>query len=315
MKFTGVYAANVCLFGDDFAIDHEALSEHVASIAAIDGIAGLLTNGHAGENYYLTQEEKRQVLEVVCGSVDRTSCQIIAGINAESSAEAAMQAVDAERAGADALLIFPPFSWATSRSRDEVIRHHQTVLGAVDLPIMLYAAPVGSGGMVYEPDLLAELTGAPQVVAIKEGSWEVAHYEANRRLVKSINPDCAVMASGDEHLFACFLVGTEGSQVSIACVVPELVVELYRAVESGDLLRARSAHARIYPLARAIYGTSPARHAHARLKTCLLKLGRISSDRVRPPIGPLSDREASLLEEALNEAVSGGAPTLRVDHV
>jgi 4-hydroxy-tetrahydrodipicolinate synthase len=230
--------------------------------------------------------------------------QVIAGINAESSHEAAAEAVDAQNAGADALLIFPPFSWASSRSRDEVIAHHRAVIDAVDLPIMLYAAPVGSGGMAYEPELLADLVREPRVVGIKEGSWETAQYEANRRLVKALNPNCAVMASGDEHLFTCFALGSEGSQVSIACIVPDVVVELFDAVNAGDLRRAQEAHARIYPLATAIYRTEPARHAHARIKRCLLKLGKIRSDRVRPPVGPISEQDDRILEDALRRATS-----------
>lgn len=307
LTFRGIYAANVCPFTDDFSIDHQSLAEHVAAIAAVDGITGFLTNGHAGENYLLTRGEKKQVLEIVRDTIGPAH-QIIAGIHAEGSTEAALEASDAELAGADALLVFPPFSWATSRSDEEVLAHHRSVIDAVDLPIMLYAAPVSSG-MAYGQELLGELVRQPRVVGIKEGSWETAHYEANRRLVKSINPECAVMASGDEHLLTCFVLGTEGSQVSIACIVPELVVELYSAVEAGDLSRAQAAHARLYPLATAIYGTAPARHAHARIKTCLMMLGRLKSDRVRPPIGSLSDQARRVLEQALGQAVSVTSPT------
>ena len=308
MEFKGIYAANICPFDEDLSVDHEALAEHVAAIATAGGITGFLTNGHAGENYLLSRAEKQEILKTVRAAVGEDH-QLIAGINAENSVEAAGEAADAQRAGADALLIFPPFSWATSRSHDEVIAHHRAITDAVDLPIMLYAAPVSSGGMAYEPELLTKLASEPRVAAIKEGSWETARYEANRRLVKAINPDCAIMASGDEHLFTCFALGSEGSQVSIACVVPELVVELFVAVNAGDLTRAQAAHARIYPLATAIYRTEPARHAHARIKRCLLKLGNIRSDRVRPPITPLSEQDDLLLEDALRHATSYRLPT------
>jgi 4-hydroxy-tetrahydrodipicolinate synthase len=155
--------------------------------------------------------------------------------------------------------------------------------------------------MVYEPDLLADLVRLPRVIGIKEGSWETARYEANRRLVRAINPAVAVMASGDEHLLPCFLVGTEGSQVSLACLVPEVVVTLYEAVEQREIARARAAHEVIYPLARAIYGTAPGSYATARLKACLRMLGRLEHDFVRPPIGPLDRTERTRLRRALRE--------------
>jgi 4-hydroxy-tetrahydrodipicolinate synthase len=298
--FRGVFAATINPLRPDFSVDDGALERHVRAVASTRGIAGLLVNGHAGENFIFDRAEKRAVLGVVRAAVS-PECRLIAGVNSESSLEAAAQAVDAQGAGADAILVFPPFSWAQSRHRDTVLAHHRHILEAVDLPIMLYAAPVGSGGMVYEPDLLADLVRLPRVVGIKEGSWETARYEANRRLVHAIDPAVAVMASGDEHLLPCFLIGTEGSQVSLACLVPEVVVTLYEAVEQGDITRARAAHEVIYPLARAIYGTAPGSHATARLKACLGMLGRLEHDTVRPPIGPLGPVERERLRQALRE--------------
>ena len=54
------------------------------------------------------------------------------------------------------------------------------------------------------------------------------------------------------------LLGSEGSIVSLAAVVPELVIALFDAVQAGDLTAARNLNERIYPLARAIYRADPA---------------------------------------------------------
>src|SRR6266702_1828047 len=91
----------------------------------------------------------------------------------------------------------------------------------------------------------------------------------------------------------------EGSLVSLAVLIPETIVALDQAVRRGDLLAARAAHDIIYPLARAIYGAPPPGHATARLKTCLKLLGRLESDVVRPPIGPLANEEVAMLQDAL----------------
>jgi acetyl-CoA carboxylase biotin carboxylase subunit len=70
----------------------------------------------------------------------------------------------------------------------------------------------------------------------------------------------------------------------------------------ADLDEARRLNARIYPLAKAIYGTAPGGYANARLKACLKLLGRFPSDAMRPPIGPLPKEEIATLERALSEA-------------
>jgi 4-hydroxy-tetrahydrodipicolinate synthase len=302
--FNGVYAATLCpLDADGRQLDEAALARHIEAVANVDGIAGLLVNGHAGENFALSAADKRRVVEIahaVCGN----RLIIVAGVNSEDSYKAQAHTNDARQAGADAMLLFPPFSWALSTDIDTVLMHHRIANAEARLPMMLYQAGVATGGMAYTPQMLTALVSLPEVVAIKEGSWETAAYEANRRLIKSIAPHVAVMASGDEHLFTCFAIGTEGSLVSLAAVVPELIVALYRAVECGDLAQAQQLHARIYPLAKAIYGTAPGSHANARLKACLHLLGQFPHPSMRPPIPPLSHAEMARLEDALAIATS-----------
>ena len=302
--FNGVYAATLCpLDADGRHLDEAALARHIETVADVDGITGLLVNGHAGENFALSAADKRRVVDIahaVCG--DRLI--IVAGVNSEDSYEAQAHTNDAQQAGADAMLLFPPYSWALSTDIDTVLMHHRIANAEARLPMMLYQAGVATGGMAYTPEMLTALVSLPEVVAIKEGSWETAAYEANRRLIKSIAPHVAVMASGDEHLFTCFALGTEGTLVSLAAVVPELIVALYRAVERRDLGHAQQLHERVYPLAKAIYGTAPGSHANARLKACLHVLGHFPHASMRPPIPPLSHAEIARLEDALAIATS-----------
>jgi 4-hydroxy-tetrahydrodipicolinate synthase len=109
------------------------------------------------------------------------------------------------------------------------------------------------------------------------------------------------MASGDEHLFTCFVLGSEGSLVSLAAVTPEWIVQLDEAVRRGDLAAARVLHERIYLLAKAVYGTAPGSLATARLKACLKILGRIDIATCRAPVGDLPKEEYDRLARVLAE--------------
>lgn len=299
-RFHGIYAANLSPMRDDGTIDEDALAGHVDDLARVDGLEGLLINGHAGENFVLDRAESRRVVEIGRKTAgDRL--RLVAGINAEDSREAAARARDAEAAGADAIMVFPPFSWALGRDLRIVRSHHRLIADATGLPLFLFQAAVGAGRMAYAPDVLAALIELPQVVGIKEGSWETAAYEATRRLVKAARPEIAVMASGDEHLLPCFVLGSEGSLVSLAAVIPEPIIALDRAVRAGDLARAQALHATIQPLANAIYGRHPGFYATARLKACLALLGRIPSAACRAPIGRLPGDEIEALERVLAE--------------
>lgn len=300
-RLSGIHAATVVPMRTDFSVDEGALAAHIAAVSHVPGIRGLLINGHAGENFVLTREEKRRVVEIARASVPK-DCLLVSGVNHESSPEAAREAEEMAAAGADGLLVFPPNSWALGHSSETTLLHHRYIADATDLPLMLYGAPVGAGAMSYPLEVLGRLLEDPRFVAIKDGSWEVATYEENLRFIRARRPDFAVLGSGDEHLLTSYMIGSVGSQVSLAAIVPELVVALWDAAAAGDWTTARAMHERLYPLAVAIYRDAPGGRATARLKTCLRLLGRLSSDSLRPPQPPCGPQEVAALQGALRTA-------------
>lgn len=303
-RVAGIHAATIVpMRGPDFALDLPALERHLHAVATRPGIRGLLLNGHAGENFVLDRAEKVAVIEAARRVVP-AGCLLVSGVNAESSLEAAREAAAFEVAGADGLLVFPPNSWALGHDPECVDLHHRTIAAATGLPLMLYGAPVGAGAMAYDAATLRRLAGIAQVVAIKEGSWEVAQYEANLRLLTGLRPDFKVLGSGDEHLLTSYMIGSVGSQVSLAAVVPDLVVALWNAAEAGDWATARHVHETLYPLAVAIYRDAPGGRATARLKHALHHLGAIPDPRLRPPQPPLGADECRRVEEALRHAMA-----------
>lgn len=305
-RLTGIHAATIVPMTADFLVDEGALERHIASVSATPGIRGLLINGHAGENFVLTSAEKRRVVEIA-KAVAPKDCVICSGVNAESSLTAAEDARAAEEAGADILLLFPPNAFALGHDPEAVRIHHAHVLAATELPLLLYGAPVGAGRMSYGAETLRTLAREPRIVGIKEGSWEVAAYEENKRLLEAVRPDFVVMGSGDEHLLTSYIIGSAGSQVSLAAVAPRLCANFFAAASKGDWAEARRLHERIYPLAVAIYRAAPGGRAVARLKACLTLLGRLSAPTVRPPQPPVSDQEWASLRSALDASGLTGA--------
>ena len=295
--FHGIYVATLTPFREDGQIDEPVLAAHFRSFAAVPGITGVLCNGHAGENFLLTRDERKRVTEIAYEVLGRTHI-IVSGVVAEATEEAATHAKDAADAGADVVLVFPPFSWALSQDDRMAVTHHRRIGEVSGRPLMLYQAGVASA-MAYRPDVLAELVQLPNVVGIKEGSWESNAYDRNRRLVQAVAPRVAMMASGDEHLLSCFVVGSEGSLVSLAVLMPGEIVALDQAVRDGDLAKARTLHARIQPLANAIYGHAPGGLATARLKACMVLTGAWTNAAPRAPISDLPPEEMARLRAAL----------------
>ena len=298
---SGIHAATLCPFDSEGHVLDSLLAQHVSSVAQSPGIQGLLINGHAGEGGLLSGEERRLVLRTVRASVP-VDCHVCAGVAGESTAIAVSSAIDAATHGADSILVFPPNAWALGHDTDMVVLHHQAIADACNLPIVLYRAPLAAGKQSYTLDTLSSLIEIDSVTAIKEGSWEVSAYEEARRAVQAYRPEIAVLGSGDEHLLTCYAIGTEGSQVSLAAIVPLLIVELFEAMQEGDIFKARERHALIYPLSEAIYRRAPAYRATARLKTCLELLGQFPNDAVKPPMMCSSEDERIALSALLQQS-------------
>jgi 4-hydroxy-tetrahydrodipicolinate synthase len=300
--FHGIYPSTILPMDTAYHVDWDAYAHHTRDCVLTEGIAGVLCNGHAGENFVISTEEKRRAVRTSVETVGATRI-VVAGVNREGSLEAAREAAIARDEGADAIMVFLPNAFALAQDDDMAERHHRLIADAVPgMPMFLFQCSVNAGQMAYRPDTLARLLRIPEVVGIKEGGWEVNRYDALRRQVRALRPDVAVMASGDEHLLACYAHDSDGSLVSLADIVPDLIVALDAAMRRSDLLAARALHERIEPLADAIYGAAPGGRATARIKHCLAALGRIPTATVRPPVGPVMPREAEMLSRAMTHA-------------
>ncbi|SOC10838.1 4-hydroxy-tetrahydrodipicolinate synthase [Rhodobacter sp. JA431] len=292
----GLYAATICPMTETGALDRASLERHFETVLADPGQAGLLLNGHAGEGIHMTRDEQAEVVRIA-----RTVAgprRILAAVSSETTATAAADAQAALRAGADAIMVFAPFSWALGADPRAIVAHHAGIAEATGAEIYLFQGSVGSGKLAYTPDVLRQLLEIEAVVGIKEGSWETKSYEVTRRIAREMRPDVAVMASGDEHLFPCFMIGSDGSAVSLSALVPKQITALDAHVRAGRIEAARAIHENLFGLARLVYA-APGHLAAARLKACLAELGRIESPACRAPTPRILPAELDALMAAL----------------
>ena len=279
----GIYAATVVPLKKNKSINISALSNHIKDIIKTKGIKGLLLNGHAGENFTLSVNEQIKVIEIA-KKYKNPNKKLISGLNFEDPLLASNVAKKMTKAGADAILIFPPFSWSQGISHEMIYQHHKTICNKINKPVFIYQSSIYSGHLSYKKELLKRLLKIKKVIGIKEGSWNFKSYVDNYKLLKRINKGFLVMASGDEHLYPCFKYASDGSQVSLAAITPEKIVELIRLIENKQYFEAKKLDKKLLILAKNIYGKYPPNFATARIKYCLKVLKKIPSDLMRSSI-------------------------------
>lgn len=293
----GIYAATVVPLKKNKSINEIALKNHIKDIIKTNGIKGLLLNGHAGENFTLNIDEQIKVIKIAkkYKGLDK---KLISGLNFEDPLLASNVAKKMTKAGADAILIFPPFSWSQGISEEMIFKHHKIICNKITKPVFLYQSSIYSGHLSYKKNLLKKLLKIKNIIGVKEGSWDYKNYVSNYKFLKKIKKEFLVMASGDEHLYPCFKYASDGSQVSLAAITPEKIVELIRLIENKEFSKAKKLDKKLLILAKNIYDKYPPSFATARIKYCLKVLKKIPSDLMRSSIS-LNANEKIKLKKSL----------------
>jgi len=301
-SWTGVFAATLCPFSEDESINEKGLRKYVRNVARVEGIEGVVVNGHTGEVMSLLPRERSLVTRVVVDEVG-DEVKVISGVSAEGSAEAIEHARAARNAGADAVLLMPPHHWLRfGRDRRTAVGFVQDVAEAVDIKIILHQYPAWTKAC-YSLEEMLEIVKIPNVVAIKMGTRDMARWGYDYRQLKKAAPNVSILSCHDEYLLATLLDGCDGALVGFAGFVPELIVKLVECALSQDLKGAYSIQEKILPLSKIIYRFGePSGSAHQRMKYALWLMGKFPSPVVRRPLRSLPQKEIDLIRRELNEA-------------
>jgi 4-hydroxy-tetrahydrodipicolinate synthase len=300
--FRGILPAMTLPLREDLSIDEAGLRQLTRWLAGHEGIGGLVVNGHTGEVFALSPEERARVTAIVVSEV-AGRLPVISGICAEGIDEAVGHARMARDAGASGLLVMPPHYWLRfGMQSDHVVEHFEAIGEASGLSLVVHIYPAWTRAS-YSSALLARLVRLPLVRTVKIGTRELSKYDRDIAAIRAANPDCSILTCHDEYLLPTMVQGVDGALVGFASLIPDWIVDLYRAVCAGDLRRAQVIQHRINGLKEVVYADSePSGDAHARLKTAMMLAGRLESNRTRPPIrppeGPMLERIRAAVAEA-----------------
>jgi 4-hydroxy-tetrahydrodipicolinate synthase len=291
----GVHAAIVTHFDTDLNVDHDAIAAEVRRLIA-EGIHGIVPNGTVGEGGTLSRDERR-ALVATCVGAAAGQVPVCVGISAPTAEQAAMYARDAAAAGADRVMSLPPLLYRADRR--ELVEFFGTIARAVELPMLIYNNPEGSGSDL-RPELLAELVHeVPSITALKETSGDA------RRIAHLVNlyPELDVLVGGDDWALEGFCAGAAGWVSGVADVFPGECVRLWELCQAGELAAARSLYADLLPLARLDITPKLVQY----FKAALDEIGA-GGGPCRPPRLPLTDDELATLRQAVAQASRAQLP-------
>ena len=267
-------------------VDHDALAD-VVTHAVEGGVAGLFPNGTTGEFASLTAAERAAVVETTVANA--AGRPVLAGV-ADTAVEDVLTHADrAADAGADAVVVTPPYFHAESDEGGNR-RFLERIADGAPRPVFVYDIPSCTGNPL-SADTVVALADHPNVVGMKDSSGDFAGF---CRLLRE-TPEEFVLLQGFDALFLPSLrMGATGGVHALSNVVPSAFAELARLAraergpedapsdtEVDDAPgRADALHEGIGALFDACldHGFAPA------TKAALCERGVIESGRVRPPL-------------------------------
>ncbi len=286
-QWFGVYAVVCTPFTENEELDEATLRRHIRFL--LDArVHGIVPTGSTGEFASLSEAERKRVVDIAIDEV-KGKVPVVVGAAAVSTRDTIMYALYAEKAGADGVMIVPPYYCHPTER--EIFHHYKAVADSIHLPIMLYNNPWTSG-VDMQPALVERLSEIENVAYVKESSGDMRRVSDIMRLC---GDRMTVFCGADNLSLEMFALGVQGWVAAPANAIPEQCVRLYElAAVKKDLEKARELYFKMLPYFTALESGQYVQYVKASLEILGKPIGA-----PRKPLLPPPDEDYRKLEGIL----------------
>jgi len=226
--FTGAAVALVTPMKANGEVNYEKLDELIEFQIAGETDA-IVACGTTGEASTLSHGEHLEVIRHTVKTVNGR-VPVIAGTGSNSTETAIYLSVEAEKAGADALLLVTPYyNKATQKG---LVEHFVKTANAVKIPVILYNVPSRTGCNILPATVKKITERAKNVVAIKEASGDISQVAT----LASIMPeDFAIYSGNDDQIVPLLSLGGIGVISVLSNVAPKQTHDIVAKYLEGDV--------------------------------------------------------------------------------
>ncbi|WP_107773674.1 5-dehydro-4-deoxyglucarate dehydratase [Nocardioides sediminis] len=223
---SGLLSFPVTHFADDLSFDEEGYRKHLAWLAQFP-VAGLFAAGGTGEGFSLTSEETdkvvRTAVEEVAGAVPVLAPATGSTLNAVAQAEAAAAA------GADGILLMPPY--LTEASQAGLVEHVTQVCRATDLGVVVYSR----ANAVLRDEAVAVLADRnPTMIGFKDGVGSIEQMTRTYARVGDRLMYVGGLPTAETFALPLLQLGVSTYSSALFNFVPQWAIEFYDAVIAQD---------------------------------------------------------------------------------
>ena len=239
--FEGAGVALVTPFKENGEVNYEKLEEIVEEQIA-GGTDAIIACGTTGEASTMTHEEHLEVIEYIC-RVTKKRIPVVAGTGSNCTETAVYLSAEAEKRGADGLLLVSPYyNKATQKG---LMAHFTAVADAVKIPIILYNIP-GRTGVTIKPETIAALCrDVDNIVGVKEAS---GNFSAIATLMSLSDGKVDLYSGNDDQIVPLLSLGGKGVISVLSNVAPRQTHDICASYFAGDGKTSASLQLKAIPL-------------------------------------------------------------------
>lgn len=287
--FTGAGVAIVTPMKENGDVNYEVLGEMIEEQIA-GSTDALIICGTTGESSTLSHEEH---LDVIKYAIDKVAKRIpvIAGTGSNCTGTAIYLSQEAEKYGADGLLLVTPYyNKATQKG---LIRHFTAVADSVKTPIILYNVPSRTGCNIL-PETAVELAkNVENIVAIKEASGNISQIA---KLMQIADGCIDVYSGNDDQIVPILSLGGKGVISVLSNVAPKETHDIVQLYLDGKVKESCALQLKALPLIDALFCEVNPIPVKAALNLMGKKAGML-----RGPLTEIEEEHARKLAQALKD--------------
>ena len=244
--FKGAGVAIATPFFADGSVNYDEFGRLIEFQIA-NGTDAIIVCGTTGESATLSEEEHIEVIKYCINKVAKR-IPVIAGTGSNSTDTAIMLSVEAEKAGADGLLIVTPYyNKATQKG---LIKHYKTVAAAVTIPIILYNVPSRTGCNILPATAVTLCREVENIAGIKDATGNISQTIEMMRLADG----CIDLYSGnDDQVLPLLACGGLGVISVLSNVAPRQTHDMCAKFFAGDIEGSRKIQYDAIPLINALF--------------------------------------------------------------
>jgi len=287
--FGRVLTAMATAFHPDGSVDLDGTAR-IAAHLVDHGHDGVVVSGTTGESPTTSVAEDGRILAAVKDAVgDRA--KVVAGVGTNATAHSVELAQQAEKIGADGLLLVTPYY--NKPGQRGVLHHFRTVVESSGVPVMLYDVPSRTGTQIAMETYEAA-SAWDTVVAVKDAVGDFA------RGVRLTQLGYAVYSGDDVANLAWLAHGGSGFVSVVGHAAGDQLKAMADAFFAGDHAEALTIFTRMLPAIDAVMGVP--NYGATTAKAALQLLGVLDNRNVRAPLVALDDDEVAALRAGLDAA-------------